>query len=533
MRILQPILLALFLLFSTSASAVRYHVNASATGNGTGLTWANAYTDLQAALSVVIPGDEIWVAAGQYKPTSGTSRTIAFTLRNGVNVFGGFSSIETNIDQRDIAGNPTVLSGDIGNLGENGDNSHSVVKANGMNTSVILDGFRIMSGYSASGSGYNGGGLNVQNCLNGNLLLRNCVFVNNYSGTYGGAIYMAAANLTIENCEFISNRAGTGGDGGAIYNGNNNGGYSTLVIRDCVFKSNSGRRGACIHGGLDFVELFIDRCIFTNNTSPLSIVEIDGFDSAVVQNSYIIGNTVEGSTSNIFRVVTSAANEVMTFRNCTIANNYNLYATPQSGSEVIRVYGTNHRMVNSIIYGNSMYAGRQVSASMGISTSIVQGGHASGTDIIDADPQFVSPYAGAPANFDASGFDYILLPSSPGINVGDNAAVLPGSDMDLDGNVRIQGGVVDLGCYESELSVGLSDAPTSAANWFFDAQQSILQLQDMNLSQTNMIEIFSTSGRLVQRIIPEGHSTRIDLPAGMYVARSSGRAPLKFVTAPR
>ncbi len=368
MRILQPILFALSLLFSTSANAVRYHVNSWATGNGTGLTWTNAYTDLQAALSVVIPGDEIWVAAGQYKPTSGTSRTIAFTLRNGVNVFGGFSGIETNIDQRDIASNPTVLSGDIGNLGENGDNSHSVVKANGINTSVMLDGFRIMSGYSASGSGYNGGGLNVQNCLNGNLILRNCVFVNNYSGTYGGAIYMAAANLTIENCEFISNRAGTGGDGGAIYNGNNNGGYSTLVIRDCVFKSNSGRRGACIHGGLDFVELFIDRCIFTNNTSPLSIFEIDGFDSAVVQNSYIIGNTVDGSTSNVFRVVTSSANEVMTFRNCTIANNYNLYATPQSGSEVIRVYGTYHRMVNSIIYGNSSYAGRQVSTGMGIST---------------------------------------------------------------------------------------------------------------------------------------------------------------------
>lgn len=533
MRSLQPVLLALFLLASTSANAVRYHVNASATGNGTGLTWANAYTDLQAALSVVIPGDEIWVAAGQYKPTSGTSRTIAFTLRNGVNVFGGFSGVETSIDQRDIASNPTTLSGDIGNLGENGDNSHSVVKANGINTSVTLDGFRIMSGYSASGSGYHGGGLNVQNCLSGNLLLRNCVFVNNYSGTYGGAIYMAAANLTIENCEFISNRAGTGGDGGAIYNGNNNGGYSTLVIRDCVFKSNSGRRGACIHGGLDFVELFIDRCVFTNNTSPLSIFEIDGFDSAVVQNSYIIGNTVDGSTSNVFRVVTSAANEVMTFRNCTISNNYNQYATPQSGSEVIRVYGTNHRMVNSIIHGNSSYAGRQVSASMGISTSIVQGGHASGTDIIDADPQFVSPYAGAPGNFDASGFDYTLLPSSPGINVGDNAAVLPGSDLDLNGNVRIQGGVVDLGCYESELSVGLSNVLATESTWYFDVQQSSLHLRAIQPGQANTIEIFNSNGQLVQRISPEGHSVTIHLPAGMYVARSTGRAPLKFVTAPR
>lgn len=514
---------------------MRYHVNASATGNGTGLTWANAYTDLQAALSVVIPGDEIWVAAGQYKPTSGTSRTIAFTLRNGVNVFGAFSGTETSIDQRDIANNPTTLSGDIGNLGESGDNSHSVVKANGINTSVILDGFRIMSGYSASGSGYHGGGLNVQNCLNGDLLLRNCVFVNNYSGTYGGAIYMAAANLTIENCQFISNRAGTGGDGGAIYNGNNNGGYSTLVIRDCVFKSNSGRRGACIHGGLDFVELLIDRCIFTNNTSPLSIFEIDGFESAVVQNSYIIGNTVDGSTSNVFRVVTSAAGEVFTFRNATIANNYNLYATPQSGSEAIRVYGTSHRMVNSIVYGNSGYAGRQVSAGMGISTSIVEGGHASGTDIINADPQFVSPYAGAPGNFDASGYDYTLLSSSPAVNVGDNSGVLPDSDLDLGGNVRIQGGVVDLGCYESELSVGLSMVSAIESNWYFSVEQSSIHLQQQQLQpgQVNKIQIFNTAGQLLQRITTELHTVAIHLPAGMYVAHSAGRAPLKFVTAPR
>jgi hypothetical protein len=49
----------------TPAIATRYHVNVAATGAGTGLTWTNAFTDIQEALSIAIPGDEIWVAAGQ------------------------------------------------------------------------------------------------------------------------------------------------------------------------------------------------------------------------------------------------------------------------------------------------------------------------------------------------------------------------------------------------------------------------------------------------------------------------------------
>lgn len=518
--------LSCFLLLSTVSYATRYHVQASATGNGTGLTWTNAFTDLQEALSVVIPGDEIWVAAGQYKPTAGTSRTIAFTLRNGVNIFGGFAGIETSLEQRDPISNPTVLSGDIGNIGESSDNSHSVVKANNINTAIILDGFRIVNGYSASGSGYKGGGLNVQNALSGNLLLRNCSFVNNYSGSTGGGIYMAAANVTIDHCEFVNNQAGTGGDGGAIYNGNNNGGYSPLEIRDCMFKNNSGRRGAAIFGGLDFDPLVIDRCIFTNNTSSLSIIEIDGFSSASISNSYIIGNAVNGSsTSNVFRIETSAAGEVMTMSNCTIAQNFNLYASP--GSEVIRVYGTHHRIVNSIIYGNTAYAGRQVSTGMNISNSIVQGGHANGTDIIDQDPLFEMPSPATATNFDASLFDYTLRSISPGINVGNNDLVDSLSLLDLTGNDRIQGGVVDLGCYESNLFLTTPKGRSANTSWYFDALHNELRISDP--ANNIPVEILDLSGRTLMRFAMTGNEARIDLPSGAYVARTAGHAPLRFV----
>lgn len=522
---LRSYTLTCLLLLTTVSYATRYYVHASATGNGTGLSWTNAYVDLQEALSVVIPGDEVWVAAGQYKPTAGTSRTIAFNMRNGVSLFGGFAGNEASLDQRNIAMNPTVLNGDIGEIGTSSDNSHTVVTVDQLTSATSLDGFRIMNGYSASGNSYHGAGLRVTNTLGGAFVLRNCTLVNNYSGTYGGAIYMASANLTIDHCEFINNQAGTGGDGGAIYNGNNNGGYSPLEIRNSVFKSNSARRGACIFGGLDFATLLIDRCIFTNNTSEYSIIEMDGFTTASIRNSYIIGNTVNGSSSNVFRIQTSSANEVMTMSNCTFAQNFNLYVSP--GSEAIRIYGTHHRITNSIVYGNTAYAGRQVSTGMGISNSIVQGGHTSGTDIIDQDPLFVMPSPGTNTNFDASLFDYTLLYSSPGINVGNNALVDPLSVLDLTGNDRIQGGVVDLGCYESNLFLHLPGTGSGNEQLFFDAQQQ--ELRTLKATTNVQVEILDLSGRMIIRFGMTGNAARIDLPAGAYLAKATGYSVLRFV----
>src|SRR5436190_301007 len=97
------------------ASAIMtYYVKWNANGANDGSSWTNAYTDLQSALSVASSGDEIWVAAGTYEPTTGTDRIISFTLKNGVAVYGGFEGAETLLTQRNPATNVTTLSGNIG-----------------------------------------------------------------------------------------------------------------------------------------------------------------------------------------------------------------------------------------------------------------------------------------------------------------------------------------------------------------------------------------------------------------------------------
>ena len=103
------------------------YVDAGATGGNTGASWSDAYADLQDALAAATSGDEIWVAAGTYKPTSDTDQTISFVMPTGVAIYGGFAGAETERNQRDWQTNESILSGDIGVEGRIYDNSTHVV----------------------------------------------------------------------------------------------------------------------------------------------------------------------------------------------------------------------------------------------------------------------------------------------------------------------------------------------------------------------------------------------------------------------
>ncbi|HPD32209.1 MAG TPA: thrombospondin type 3 repeat-containing protein, partial [Phycisphaerae bacterium] len=142
------------------------YVKPQATGLGDGTSWENA-TTLQAALTAAQEHDDIWVAAGTYKPSSPSGRAATFQLQNDVSVYGGFAGIaaETpatfNLADRDFTTNQTVLSGDIGTVGTQTDNCYHVVTGSGTNSTAILDGFTIRDG-NANGSATSqkrGGGL--------------------------------------------------------------------------------------------------------------------------------------------------------------------------------------------------------------------------------------------------------------------------------------------------------------------------------------------------------------------------------------
>jgi predicted outer membrane repeat protein len=221
-------------------------------------SWADA-CDLQAALTTAVATNEIWVEAGTYKPTTTTNRTISFVLKNGVGIYGGFAGTETALDQRDWAGNPTILSGDIGVTGDNSENSYHVVYGTALSATTILDGFTITAGNANSNSGnQNNSGGGLFNDTNSSPMLSNLTFSANSAGFGGGMFNFNHSSPTLNEVTFSENSAYIGGgidsyfysnptltnvtfsgntatDGGGMYNENN----CSPILTNVTFLSNS------------------------------------------------------------------------------------------------------------------------------------------------------------------------------------------------------------------------------------------------------------------------------------------------------
>lgn len=232
-----------------------YLVDASAHGKNTGTNWADAFTDLQSALAVNILG-EVWVVRGTYKPTSGTNRAVSFITQAGVHLYGGFKGGETTREQRNLADNATILSGDIGSSVAT-DNSYHVV--NGASNST-LDGLTITGGYADVGLTENGkgGGIYV-NGFSPNIL--NCTFKSNYAASSGGAVSINGSLSQFINCIFADNKA-EGEGGGLDILGNS----SPVVLNSLFIRNTTTNAGAGIW--LDIGMLTVKNTLFSANDAP-------------------------------------------------------------------------------------------------------------------------------------------------------------------------------------------------------------------------------------------------------------------------
>jgi hypothetical protein len=233
------------------------YVTQTGAGLKDGSNWANAYDNTQLQTALAAGPNEIWVAAGTYKPSTAADRTISFVMKNGVALYGGFAGTETELSQRDIGANPTILSGDIGTSGVSTDNSYHVVynNQNGLTNNAVLDGFTIKDGY-ADGSYPHNSGAGIFLYQSSPAII-NCTVRSNSAAFEGGGVFIFYSVPALLNCQITDNVGG----------GISIDGYSALTITNCTIAKNTS--GLNSRGGIytRSIDLILNNCIVWGNTS--------------------------------------------------------------------------------------------------------------------------------------------------------------------------------------------------------------------------------------------------------------------------
>lgn len=392
-----------------------------------GRSWAKALATVTEGLARASgDGCEVWVAAGTYVPTTGPSpEERTFQMEEGVDLYGGFSGIEVNRDERDILTHTTILEG-FGTqpFGPDPYVFHVITGSD----DAILDGFTVRRGVALEPYADGGGMYNV----GVSPTVRNCTFTENTAQYTGAAMFNdeGAAPLVV-NCTFIDNNATYAGAVG-------NQGQSAPVFVNARFIRNYSFEGAGIRN--EESTTTIVNGLFLENHALYDGGAIANLANASITliNTTLFGNDcIEGyMAGGIYNrdSVVSVVNSVL-WNNPQNTNGSGQPSDACPSSEICN-YGT---------------------ASSSVSFSLLEGGcelvagAACGAGNLDTNPQF----------FDTGADDFRPLLGSPLVDAGDNAA-LPADvgDVDEDGDIaealpldlagvaRIEGGVVDMGAYE-------------------------------------------------------------------------------------
>jgi hypothetical protein len=413
---------------------------------------------------VLAPVGQIWVAAGTYRPDRGTlDRLASFRMQSGLGLYGGFAGWETQLEQRDPAANPTILSGDLrGDDGPDftymGDNSYHVVAAVGTELSALLDGFVIRGGNAPNLGGDDsvGGGLTLRD---GEARVVGCQFERNRAN-FGGALYCYRSHLTLRHCTFTQNAALTSAGAAFVHE------QSAPVLSVCTFSANR----ATLQGGALVIavnsQAVLLNCGFYGNTASSygggAVLNNNSRCSFI--NCALSGNASYGAVHGGGGLRNERGSAELI--NCTLYGN-----SAVAGGWILNFLATGLNLANCILWGNTDSTGSGEAAQLSGNGAVpslhhccVQGwtGTLGGTGNFGYDPLLIDP--DGPDDLPGTPDDLIQPDgcSSPCTNTGDNAA-LPPDEFDLDGdgdlseplpldlagNPRVYDGRVDRGAYET------------------------------------------------------------------------------------
>lgn len=247
----------------------------------------------------------------------------------------------------------------------------------------------------------------------------------NFGNMAGGGLFAIHADVSITGGQISANQSGYGGGMHVVGNG-----FLTILAASINFNV-SGNDG----GGISVAETIVfigDRLELRNNQLTEDSVgtgtAVFGGQKILLTNSLIANN---GSGPSV------RTSGQLRMSNSTVV---------QNAGGILCVGGESSLIANSILWGN---LGDEIDGT-DIIYSCVDGGAIGGGNI-DEDPGFVDPWAfnysleaDSPC-FDAGKDEYIMQDE---LDSDDDGDVLEATPLDLPGNSRVMGEVVDMGAYE-------------------------------------------------------------------------------------
>jgi hypothetical protein len=413
-----------------------WYVATNGTDAADGTTWATAKQTIQAAVDLAVSNDTVLVSNGVYA-TGG--RVVFGSMTNRVAITNAITVQSVNGPE------VTVIKGARDPLTTNG---NAAVRCAYVGINAVLSGFTLTDGATRRTGDYmqeqSGGGAwceasaVLSNCMlssnsaaadgGGSFFgtLNNCTLSNNAAASYGGGSCFG----TMSNCVLSGNSA-DGGGGGSY--------YSTL--NNCTLSGNSAAWG----GGSYYGSL--NNCTLSGNSAD----EIGGGSSDCTLNTCTLsdnsagngGGSVGGALNNCM-LRGNAADGVAggswygTLNNCTLIGNS---AETGGGS-------FSSTLNNCIVYYNAALNGPnyyEATFNYSCTTPIPIGmGNISSAPLIAS---ISNPH---------------LLEGSPCVDAGANEYA---TGTDIDGELRIANGTVDIGCDEQVIPLSGSLAVQIKAMW--------------------------------------------------------------------